>query len=1058
MRLRLLGPLEVVMDRRSLDIGGPRQRVVLSMLALNANRVTPVEQLIDAVWDTAPPSTARSQIQIAISALRKLVTEAGRPGAISTRAPGYLLEIADGELDSEEFARLTGQAKGHAEAGRITEAADTLRTALGLWRGPALAGVPSDLVQRGAALLEDRRHAAEEERVRIDLTLGRHEEICGELQALVDEQPLRERLYGFLMLALYRSGRQAEALAVCRRARNTLIDEVGIEPGQELRDLEHQILNRDPVLDPPGSVRSTVSVAPQPVLEPAPVGPPIPAMPQPVPARSQDLPGGGQLVTPRQMPAGIADFTGRQHYIAEIKRRLVGDVDGAVGPYAVRILGISGKGGVGKSSLAVRAAHELSDAFPDGHLYADFSSGTDDRTAGVLARFLRALGVAGSAVPEDAQERAEMYRSRLADKRLLVVLDDVTSEDQVLPLLPGSPSCAVITTSRVRMSGLSGAHLLDIDVFDREQSVELLARIVGEERVRAEYESSVELVDFCDGLPLALRIAGARLASKPHWRIRDLVRRLRNEARRLDELEHRGLELRSNIGLTYRALSREAQRLCRLFALIQAPDFPGWTAAALLDVDLLDAEDVLEVLVDAQVLDTVEYPSERLLRYRFHDLIRVYAGEKLLETESVAEREAALTRLLGAWLSLADQAHRKEYGGDFTTLHGSAPRWQPPDDEDTDSIGNPMSWWESERRALVAAIRQAASAGLDELCWDLALTSVTLFEARGYFDDWRETSQLALDVAERNGNRRGQAAMLYSMGSLHMSQKRLPDAERSFAAALDIFTAEGDEHGCALVLRNAAFVDRLQGRADDMRAKYAEALAKMRAVGDRIGEAHVLCNQARILIEDGAAAEQAGALLDEALVISRDVGCLRVEAQVLYRFAELHLQAEHLEPARESLNRVLRIVRDIGDRIGEAHALYGLGRVRHREGRLDTAETTMTHAHAAATRVGEPVVAAQSLYALGEIANAKGDRAVALTQLQAALAMFETLDAVLWQVRALSALAELWIADQNAADAQEALTKADKLLCALSPEEATGWRAQLATQSALLESTVTSWS
>ncbi|PRY35773.1 AfsR/SARP family transcriptional regulator [Umezawaea tangerina] len=1008
MGLRLLGPVELVLDRRSLDLGGPRQRIVLSMLGLNANRVVPVDQLVDAVWDRSPPSTARGQVQICISALRRIFADAGQGDAIKTRPPGYLLEIAPSELDSLEFTALVTAARAHSDAGRPEEAATTLRGALALWRGSALSGVPSDLVQRGAALWEDRRLAAVEELIRLDLELGRHEEISGDLGTLVEEHPLRERLHGFLMLALYRAGRQAEALEVCRRARSTLVEEVGIEPGQELQDLERAILNRDPKLSLPAA--GTAPVAKRPSASPV-------AEQQPV--------------VPQQLPASISDFTGREGHLDEIRQLVSGGADG----YGMPIVAISGKGGVGKSSLAVRVAHELSSGFPDGQLYADLRTPHgDDHTANLLARFLRALGVAGTAVPDDVDERAELYRSRLSGRRLLLVLDDVSDEHQVRPLLPGSPTCAVVTTSRARLSGLSGAHWIDVGMFDVDQSVELLAKIVGRDRVEAEQAAVVELVTFCGGLPLALRIAGARLASRPHWRVDGLVRRLRDEARRLDELAHHGLELRSNIGLTYKVLDPEEQRLFRLFSLVQAPDFPGWTAAALLDTSLVEAEDVLESLVDAQLLDVVKYPDSVHVRYRFHDLIRVYAGEKLLEVESEADRAAALTRVLGAWLALAEEAHRREYGGDYTILHGTAPRWRDPDGAAAEAIGNPMDWWEGERRALVAAVRQAADAGLDEMCWDLALTSVTLFEAKGYFDDWLECSRAALDVTAAAGNRVGHAAMRYSLGTLHMFQTRLAEADECFTTALGIFRAEGDAHGCALVLRNAAHIDGLRGDIRSMLEKYAESLATMRVVGDRVGEAHILRSMAKFRMDEGDTAT-ARELLDDALAICQEVHCLRTEAQVVHRFAELHLATGQIDEARQALHRVLRIVRDTGDRIGEVHALYGLGLLRHREGRLDNAETTLVHALDLARRVGEQLIEAKALYGLGEIALARGGDSTGVTHLVEARRLFDELGSALWHARTLVLLSEIHTNDGDSALAGEKIEQAARLLAEVDSKE-----------------------
>jgi DNA-binding SARP family transcriptional activator len=973
MRVRLLGPVELAAGQQPLDLGGPRQRVALAVLGLNVNRVTSVDHLIDAIWGEAPPPTARAQIQVCISSLRKRFADAGRPEAIKTRSPGYLLDVDSSEVDSLEFGELVSAAQQDTEAGRIATAAATLRTALGLWRGPALDGVTSDLVRHEAAVLNDRRLTVLEERFRLDLLLGRHEEANAELPALIGVHPLRERLHGLLMVALYRAGRQAEALEVFQRARALLVEEIGIEPGPELRELEHAILNRSPSLD-----LAPVDLA-LPVDEPA--QPPV---------------------TPRQLPTTIGDFTGRDGLLDEI-RRLVGAEPGL----AVPIVAISGRGGVGKSALAIHAAHELGQHFPDGHLYVDLHAPeSDDRTPALLARFLRALGVPATSVPDGADERAELYRSRLAGRRVLVVLDGVRDEAQVRPLLPGSPTCAVIATSRSRLSGLPGALCLDIGVFSPEGALVLLGRIIGVDRVRAEPEAAAELVALCDGLPLALRIAGARLASRAHWRIDGLVRRLRDEQRRLDELSHRGLEIRSNIGLTYQSLSDVAQRLFRLFSLVQAPDSPAWVAAALLDVDLATAEDTLDGLVEAQAMETVHYPDSPQPRYRFHELIRAYAREQLLEVESAAARDAALARMLGGWMALAEEAHRREYGGDYTVVHGSASRWRLPSELSAEIIGTPMTWWDGERHALVAAVRQAAGAGMDELCWDLALTSVTLFEAKGYFDDWRETAGLALDAASRAGNRAGSAAAQYSLGTLHMFQTRTAEAADCFRTALALFEAVGNTHGRALVLRNAAHVDGIRGDNDAMLAKYDEALEIMALVGDRIGEAHIRRSLAGWWLGQGQTARARG-LLELALGISRQERCLRVEAQVLHRFAELHVAVERFDLAREALHRVLRIVRNIGDQIGEAHAVYGLGVVRQREGRLDAAATTMAHALDLSRRLGERLVEARSRYGLGEIALLRADFLLAATHLQVARTLFAELGSTAWLERTCGLLSEV---------------------------------------------------
>src|SRR3984957_3266961 len=741
MRLRILGFLELAGDGdRQAKIGGPRERAVLGALALRANQAVAVDRLISAAWGDNPPITARSQIQTCISTLRRAFGEVGLSEAIQTRPGGYLLKIDDGDLDSRTFTRLVAGARTQVAGGRAAEAASALREALGLWRGPALADIPGSIVQQGAAVLEEARLAALEERLRLDLELGRHLEVTGELAGLTAEHPLRERFYSLLMLAHYRSGLQAEALAVYRRGRGALQDEHGVEPCQELRDLERAVLNQDPGLDLPAASPAD-----------GPAAPPGAAPREAV----------GEAPGPRQLPHSVADFIGRDRHLADIKEFLSAGREPGSARYAVPIVAVSGPGGVGKSTLALRAAHELSEEFPDGHLYADLSGQSgEELTTMLLARFLRALGVSGSMIPDDPAERDELYRSRLASKRLLLVLDDAGSERKVLPLLPGSPSCAVIVTSRMRLTGLPGARLVTLDRFDDETSMTLLESIAGSQRLRADPEAAGDLVRYCGGLPLALRIAGARLVSRPHWRIVDLTRRLSDERRRLDELSNHGLEVRSSIGLTYRALTGRAKRLFRLLASVQAADFPAWTAAALLDTGLTEAEDLIEDLIEAEILDPVQGPDGDI-KYTFHDLIRVYAQERLAEEEAPAARRDGTVRVLGGWLALAEQAHRAEYGGDYTTLHGTAPRWRPPGQDGGQPPGFALDWLEGERAALVSAVRQAAAEGLAEVCWDLALTSVSLFEVKGYLDDWRETAELAYRAAAHAGDRTGCAAMSY---------------------------------------------------------------------------------------------------------------------------------------------------------------------------------------------------------------------------------------------------------------------------------------------------------
>ncbi|MDT5037048.1 MAG: hypothetical protein QOE03_2233 [Micromonosporaceae bacterium] len=1004
MELRILGPLEVLASGGPVALGGPRPRTLLAVLALEPNRVVPVERLVDAVWDEAPPPTARSQLQMCVSGLRRALAPTKLADAIVTRPPGYLLRVRPGGLDAEVFDGLVARARTAAEAGRTAEAADNLHDALRLWRGPALAGLSGPVVRAGATRLEECHLHALEERIRLDLRLGRHDDLIGELRSLVTDHPLHERLRADLMLALYRCGRPVEALQAYREARLALVGELGIEPGEELHRLERAILSRCPELDlamPVGAGGAAAGA--QPTLNPGTVAGADPTA-RPGGGPSADRPAGadgdrradptagadgdhnvGPTVVARQLPNDIADLTGRERLVASIRGAVAGsgrECD------ALAVVCIAGPGGVGKSTVAVHAAHLLSAEFADGQLYARLQHA--DRPVGpaeVLARFLLALGVAGTVVPDGLDERAEMYRSRVAGRRILVVLDDAGDESQILPLLPGTSSCAVIITSRTRLTGLAGAHHVGVGVLDTPAGVRLLGRIAGDDRVRAEPHSAAALIDLCGGLPLALRIVGARLASRPHWKLGRMVDRLRDSTRRLDELEHANLGVRASISLSYVGLPAAAQQLLRRLAMLDAPDFAGWVAAAVLDLDPERAEEVVERLADAQLLEAGVDGPTGVVRYRFHDLVRAFARERLAADDPPAQRQAAGARALGAWLALAEEAHRREYGGDYSILHGGAPRWPVPVDLTARLLEKPLAWFESERAGLVAAVRQAGSWGLDELCWDLALTSMTLFEAKNYFTEWWDTTEVALAVTRRAGNHRGEAATLYSRGFLLGAKRQLDEARTVLGSALRAFEGCADEHGQALVVDDLGFFDRLQGRSASAMNLLARALTGLRAAGDRVAEAHTLHNMAATLLDIGD--HEAGErLLDEALAISQAAGGRRVQAQVLHRLGEVYLHRGELDRSADAFGAALAIVRDRGDRVGEAYGLHGLGRVRHREGRYDRAEVWLDQALALARQVGDRLAEPRILLSLGELHLDQQRYSLAEERLMAARTVF----------------------------------------------------------------------
>jgi len=930
---RVLGPLQVDGPTGAVRIPPGRQEIILACLLMEAGRVVDTDRLLDLVWGEDAPDTARTQIQICVSRLRKSFAEAGLTASVVSRAPGYLLQTDDETVDLQVFNRQVRASRVLVKEGRVAEAAEALRAAVALWRGPCLSGIPSEVLRTRGLRLDEDRLTAIETYLGLELSLGGSHDLVGEISRLLHEQPLRERLRGQLMLALHRSGRQAEALEVYRAGRQLLDEELGLEPGEELRQLESAILAGDPALHAP-AVQAPVPASPRPEE--------IIAAPTTAPAYGEER--------PRQLPADTADFVASEPVLRTVEAALIGG-DGQRAPGLVVI---AGKPGIGKSALATHVAHRLgAGRFPDGQLYCDLRGvGVDAVSAkDALGRFLRALGIPGPVIPDAIDERAEMYRTLLASRRMLVVLDDAANEAQIIPLLPGSSSCAVVVTSRSRLTALPGAQRVELGVLDRPQALELLGRVISADRVAREPEAAAALVRTVGGLPLALRIVAARLAARPHWSLASMVHRLANERHRLDELAHGEMTMRASLSLTHDGLSRPDRRLLRLFSLAEGPTVPGWIAGALLDDDRPFPSDLVEPLVDVQMLDAVAVERTGEFRYRFHEVIRLFAREQLTLHDDPAVQLAATERMIGGWLSVAEQAHARIYGGDYTLLRGAAVRWQPPAAYVESLLAEPIEWLDNEQPSLCLAVDQAARAGLHELCWNLATTLVTLFEARGYFDQWELTHRQALAATRAAGNRRGTAAVLGSLGTMHLSRQQPAEARQSLDAALEIFDELGDLHGLALCRRDLGLLDRQIGEDDRALALYEQAARDFEQVGDVVGRATVLTQSAYVWMRRGHTAV-AHDQLEEALAIFRSVGYAHGEAHALRRAGQVLLRrGEHVQ-AERVLVGVLEMVRRSRDMIGEGHLLRNLGEVHEAGGRYEQAR----EAYAQALAVREKMI------------------------------------------------------------------------------------------------------
>jgi DNA-binding SARP family transcriptional activator len=934
---RILGPVEVWTGQDWAKIGAGKQRSVLAALLLRPGEVVSTDALIDQVWPDKPPARAANLVSVYVHHLRRLIGDA-EGLVLVTRAPGYQVVPGPGELDADRFAVLVGEGRQALASGAPDRAVELLDEAVGLWRGRALADVPATpLVAAEADRLEESRIEALELRAEASLACGRPAEVVPEVRRLLADNPLQEKLWALLIRALYGAGRQAEALEVYEQARNRIADELGVDPGTELRQLYHQILNSDD--DQPGIP-----------LAPADRGPVLP--PAPVPA---------------QLPADIPDFTGRSEQVGQLRELLTG-AGGEDSPGAVRVVLVVGSGGLGKSALAVHAAHLLASRFPDGQLYANLLGATQPADpAEVLGRFLRDLGMDGHRVPLGEEERAAHFRTRLAGKQVLIVLDDARDAAQVIPLLPGSASCAVLVTTRNWLPELVGSAALDLEVLSPDEGRELFTRVVGAKRVAAEPAAADEVLAACVGLPLAIRIAGARLATRSSWSVRTLADRLADERRRLDELRVGNLAVRASFEVSFASLRREAADgagpagAFRLLGLWTGPWIRLPAASALLGESEVATGDALDALVDAHLLESPE-PD----RYGFHDLLRFYAADRARTQETEQRRDDAVIRLLTWYLHTAEAA-----AAVISPQHTRVPL-EPPDGAvrplHFTTLEEAIAWCEMERAGLMAATRLAAASGLHEIAWKLPAAAMSFYYRRSHWGDWVAAHQTGLDSARAIGDRGAQAWMLNNLGMAYGVQHR-PECVEFLEQALELYRAVGDLRGQARVEYNVANAWFDLGRYAEALEAAQRSVAIQQEIGNRYVEGLALGTVGCAYRELGQFGD-AVAHFQRALAIFRDLGDLDSEADSLSDLGDTYLGMHQVDEAIACLQDSLAIRLSIEDRAGQAATLRRLGNAQRDAGDLRLARGFLAEALRLNEDLGDDAKVAEIRAALSEIADA----------------------------------------------------------------------------------------
>ncbi|MEV6821828.1 BTAD domain-containing putative transcriptional regulator [Nocardiopsis dassonvillei] len=950
----MLGPITVWSDGRPVPVGGPRQRCVLGALLVHLGREVTVDQLIGYLWSDDPPRTARSVIQVQISHLRRAF-----PDSISTTSGGYVLDVDPDSVDLHRFRSL----RDRAASAEPKAAVEMLEQALECWRGLPFSGVGSEYLDHSVvAPLREERWSCVVAWATCALELGRYSDVVSRLTPLVSEEPFRERPHHLLITALWRDNERARALSVYEEFRARLADELGVDPGPELTALHTRILQedfqeaaQDPTAGEPGT----------------------------------------RFVVRNDLPRDLPDFTGRRDSLRQL------DEVARTGEARAQVCVITGSGGEGKTTTAVRFGYEAAKRYPDGQLFIDLYGYTTDRepldVASALGALLRAVGIDPEAVPESLDERSALWRATLMGRRVLVILDNAFSYAQVSPLLSSSPGSMTLITTRNELSGLSGARFLSLGVFDEQSSLELLGRVLGDERVRREPDQAREIIRICGGLPLALRVVAGRMLSRPRWSFAHVARRLGEQNRKFRELQVEGQSVEAAIDLSFQSLNRDQSRTFLLLGLMIGSTIDLGGAAALLDMTVEDADDILQELVGVCLL---EEPQGDV--YRLHDLIGAFSRDRAAMLLTAEEIDAARLRLAEQYMATAQ--HAAELLGprahDDTVEVNQGYRTELSGREDA---GN---WFTLHQENLADTIEYFASHDNGEYAWRMADAVWRFYALHGQMGLLISSHQRALQISDKQGNRRGRAVTLIGLGIAHCLSGRFDESLDLLTEARDLLTAIGDSRGIIRALSNLGMVYERVGRLADAAeaiqgvldhaielkdvqvealqwgnlavlkqtlGAYGEALhCAGRSLEKSVGEdrdetrayAKRVMGEARIgLGELDAAFDD----LNEALELSHELRLVGNQVYVHNSLGLAHRAAEQWERAIEAHATALDLAEQHGRRSGDAEIRVDLGMTYAAAGRHGEALDELERARAIAVERSERYMAARAALALGRL-------------------------------------------------------------------------------------------